>query len=108
MLLKYFGKDTLHFQIDVRRWLLFTRLNRKYPPTPYNAVSPVLLIASHRVSYPDKERITRMFFEEFGVPGLAIYDAGLLALYAAGVLTGITVDIGYEKTGMATYLFVLI
>jgi actin-related protein 9 len=88
-----------------RRWLLFTRLNRKYPPTPYNAVSPVLLIASHRVSYPDKERITRMFFEEFGVPGFAIYDAGLLALYAAGVLTGITVDIGYEKTGMATDIF---
>jgi actin-related protein len=42
-----------------------------------------------------------MFFEEFGVPAFAIYDAGLLALYAAGVLTGITVDIGYEKTGSA-------
>lgn len=43
-----------------------------------------------------------MFFEEFGVPAFAIYDAGLLALYAAGVLTGITVDIGYEKTGTTT------
>ena len=107
MLLKYSGRVPLPFQIDIWRWLLFTRLNRKYPPTPYNAVSPVLLIASHHVSYPDKERITRMFFEEFGVPAFAIYDAGLLALYAAGVLTGITVDIGYEKTGMATDVFVL-
>jgi actin-related protein 9 len=86
---------------------LFTRLNRKYPPTPYNAVSPVLLIASHHISYPDKERITRLFFEEFGVPAFAIYDGGLLALYAAGVITGITVDIGYEKTGIATDVFML-
>lgn len=77
---------------------MFTKLNRKYPPTPHNAVSPVLLIASHHLSSTDKERLTRLFFEEFGVPSFAIYDAGLLALYAAGVLTGITVDIGYEKT----------
>ena len=84
-----------------RRWLLFTRLGRKYPPTPANAVSPVMLVASHHLSHSDKERITRMFFEEFGVPAFAIYDAGLLALYAAGVLTGLTVDVGYEKTGNA-------
>jgi actin-related protein 9 len=70
-------------------------------------VSPVLLIASHHISYPDKERITRLFFEEFGVPAFAIYDGGLLALYAAGVITGITVDIGYEKTGIATDVFML-
>jgi len=62
-------------------------------------VSPVLLIASHHLSSPDKERLTRIFFEDFGVPSFAIYDTGLLALYAAGVLTGIAVDIGYEKTG---------
>ena len=58
-----------------------------------------MLVASHHFSVPDKERITRMFFEEFGVPAFALYDAGLMALYAAGVITGITVDIGYEKTG---------
>jgi len=58
-----------------------------------------MLIASHHLSSPDKERITKLFFEEFGVPAFAIYDAGILALYAAGVLTGLTVDIGYEKTG---------
>jgi hypothetical protein len=57
---------------------------------------------SHHLSSPDKERITQIFFEEFGVPAFAIYDAGLLALYAAGVLTGITVDIGFEKTGNLT------
>jgi len=84
-----------------RRWLLFTRLGRKYPPTPANAVSPIMLVASHHLSASDKAQITRMFFEEFGVPGFAIYDAGLLALYAAGVLTGLTVDVGYEKTGSA-------
>jgi actin-related protein 9 len=55
---------------------------------------------SHHLLASEKERITQIFFEEFGVPGFAIYDAGLLALYAAGVLTGITVDVGYEKTGM--------
>ena len=81
---------------------MFTRLNRKYPPTPHNAISPVLLVASHHLSASAKERITRLFFEEFAVPAFAIYDAGLLALYAAGVLTGITVDIGYEKTGTST------
>jgi actin-related protein len=64
-----------------------------------NAVSPVMLVASQHLSSPDKERITRLFFEEFGVPAFAIYDAGLMALYAAGVLTGLAVDIGYEKTG---------
>lgn len=58
-----------------------------------------MLIVSHRFSAIDKERITQMFFEEFGVPAFALYDAGLLALYAAGVVTGITVDIGFEKTG---------
>ena len=58
-----------------------------------------MLVASHNLSVPDKEKITKLFFEEFGVPAFAIYDAGLLALYAAGVLTGLTVDIGYEKTG---------
>ena len=85
---------------------MFTKLNRKYPPTPHNAVSPVLLVASQHLSSPDKERLTRIFFEEFCVPSFAIYDAGLLALYAAGVLTGITVDIGYEKTGpISLYLF---
>ena len=84
---------------NCRRWLLFTKLDRKYPPTPFNAVSPVMLIASRHLSASDKERITRLFFEEFGVPAFAIYDAGILGIYAAGVLTGITVDIGYEKTG---------
>jgi actin-related protein 9 len=63
-----------------------------------------MLIASQHFSATDKERITRMFFEEFGVPAFAIYDAGLLALYAAGVLTGITVDIGYEKTGKILFV----
>jgi actin-related protein 9 len=58
-----------------------------------------MLIASHHLTTSDKERITKLFFEEYGVPAFAIYDAGILGLYAAGVLTGITVDIGYEKTG---------
>jgi len=89
----------MHWRADGRRWLLFTKLNRRYPPTPHNAISPVMLIVSHHLSTLEKERITRIFFEEFGVPAFAIYDAGLLAVYAAGVLTGITVDIGYEKTG---------
>ena len=61
-----------------------------------------MMVASHHLSNPDKERITRLFFEEYGVPAFAIYDAGILALYAAGVLTGITVDIGHEKTGTTT------
>jgi actin-related protein 9 len=62
-------------------------------------MSPIMLIVSHHFSVPEKERVTKLFFEEFGVPAFALYDAGLLALYAAGVLTGLTVDIGYEKTG---------
>jgi len=62
-----------------------------------------MMVASHHLSVPDKERITQLFFEEYGVPAFAIYDAGLLALYAAGVLTGITVDIGYDKTGNCIY-----
>lgn len=103
MLSRYFGVLVIRLHAHFRRWLLFTKLNRKYPPTPFNAVSPVMLITSHHLSSPDKERITRLFFEEFGAPAFAIYDAGLLALYAAGVLTGITVDIGYEKTGSALH-----
>jgi len=67
-----------------------------------------MLIVSHHLSALDKERITRIFFEEFGVPAFAIYDAGLLAVYAAGVLTGITVDIGYEKTGVSPFLAISI
>jgi len=59
-----------------------------------------MLVASHHLSVPDKERITRIFFEDFCVPAFAIYDGGLLAMYAAGVLNGLTVDIGYEKTGI--------
>ncbi|CAG9466718.1 unnamed protein product [Pedinophyceae sp. YPF-701] len=43
----------------------------------------------------DKERLVQMFFESFGVTGLYVVDAPVLALYAMGKLSGTVVDIGY-------------
>ncbi|KAJ9530642.1 hypothetical protein QJQ45_014755, partial [Haematococcus lacustris] len=50
----------------------------------------------------DREQLTQLMFEVFNVNGLYVQDQATLTLYALGKLTGCVVDIGYEKSDIAT------
>ena len=47
----------------------------------------------------EREKLTQLLFEEFKCSGMFVAEQSLLALYAAGRLTGCTVDIGHGKIG---------
>ncbi|CAG8457169.1 4529_t:CDS:2 [Ambispora gerdemannii] len=59
---------------------------------------PVILTTPSWWTKFQHERIARIFFENFNVPGLYIADQALMALYACGSLSGLVVDVGYGKT----------
>jgi actin-related protein 7 len=52
----------------------------------------------------DRELITQLMFEVFGVKGLFFQDQAVLSLYAVGKITGSVVDIGHGKIDIATVL----
>ena len=47
----------------------------------------------------EREKLTQLLFEECKCSGLFVAEQSLLALYAAGRLTGCTVDVGHGKIG---------
>ncbi|KAH7926438.1 actin-like ATPase domain-containing protein [Leucogyrophana mollusca] len=88
---------------DVRDWtqaeaiwkyVLFNQLNLRRAQNE----SPVMLSIAPGLSRDASERICQIFFERFNVAGFAIVERPMAQLYAAGVLSGVVVDIGYEKT----------
>ncbi|EPX73882.1 SWI/SNF and RSC complex subunit Arp9 [Schizosaccharomyces octosporus yFS286] len=62
-----------------------------------------LLIPTYWSSY-DRELATQFFFEELRVPAFTIGYESLMGLYAIGVLHGLVIDVGYEKTDITPIL----
>lgn len=60
--------------------------------------SPVLLCISPGLSRDTYSRISQVFFERFNVAGFSLLLRPMAQIYAAGVLNGIVVDIGYDRT----------
>lgn len=48
-----------------------------------------------------KERLVQLMFETFNVSGFYAMDQAVLSLYAAGRISGCTVDIGHGKIGIS-------
>src|SRR5882762_1857799 len=60
--------------------------------------SPVLLSIAPGLSRDSYSRISQIFFERFNVAGFSILHRPMAQLYAANALSGIVVDIGYDRT----------
>ncbi|KAJ7113719.1 actin-related protein [Mycena crocata] len=88
---------------DVRDWtqaeaiwkyVLFNQLQRRRVQNE----SPVMLSLPPGLSRNTHERICQIFFERFNVAGLGILERPVGQIYAANTLSGVVVDIGYDKT----------
>ena len=51
----------------------------------------------------NRERMTQIMFETFGVQGMYLSVQAVLALYASGRTTGVAVDSGYERTWVVPF-----
>ena len=47
------------------------------------------------------EQSAQVFFEKFNIPALSITDTPLLAAYATGVVSALSVDVGADETAVA-------
>jgi actin len=56
---------------------------------------PVLLSEVPLAPKSHRERMTQAMFEGFEVPGMFVANQGVLALYAAGRITGVVLDVGH-------------
>jgi actin-related protein len=54
------------------------------------------------VGKSEREQLVQLLFERFNVMGLFVHDAAVLSQFAAGKLSGCTVDIGHGKIDVAT------
>ena len=60
---------------------------------------PVLLTEHAAITKPyDRERTTRVMFENFNVPALYLTDCAALSMYAANQLTGLALESGHSGT----------
>jgi len=60
--------------------------------------TPTLVTENPRAPKSQREKLTQIFFETFSVPAFYLSISGLLALYGAGRLTGLAVDMGHLQT----------
>lgn len=65
---------------------------------------PVILIVPPQWSTQDKERTTQIFFEQFQRPAFMIIDTAIASLYACNSITGLVIDVGYEKTDITSVI----
>ncbi|KAH7872993.1 actin-related protein [Lentinula edodes] len=88
---------------DVRDWtqaeaiwkyVLFNQLERRRAQNE----SPVLLSMYPGLSRDTYERTCQVFFERFNVAGFSILERPMAQLYATTSLSGVVVDIEYDKT----------
>jgi actin-related protein len=62
----------------------------------------VLFVEPLFVGKSEREQLVQLLFERFNVMGMFVHDAAVLSQFAAGKLTGCTVDIGHGKIDIAT------
>lgn len=55
-----------------------------------------------------RERLVQVMFEKFNVSGFYATEQAVLSLYAAGRISGCTVDIGHGKIGVFKRCLLLI
>lgn len=77
-----------------RKYVIFNQLQIKRVQNE----SPVILSIAPGLSRDSLERICQIFFERFNVAGFTIAERPMTQIYAAGQLSGVVVDIGYETT----------
>ncbi|KIL00735.1 hypothetical protein PAXRUDRAFT_7955 [Paxillus rubicundulus Ve08.2h10] len=91
---------------DIRDWtqaeviwkhIIFNKLQIKRTQNE----SPVMLSIAPGLSRDSSERICQIFFERFNVAGFAILERPMAQIYATGQLSGVVVDIGYERTDIS-------
>ena len=80
-----------------RKHVIFNKLQIKRTQNE----SPVMLSIAPGLSRGFQERICQIFFERFNVASFAIVERPMTQIYATGLLNGIVVDIGYEKTDVS-------
>ena len=59
---------------------------------------PILLTEPTWNPPANREKALELFIEKYGRPAMGLRDSASLALYAAGLMTGVTVDIGDSGT----------
>ncbi|KAJ3720941.1 actin-related protein [Lentinula raphanica] len=88
---------------DVRDWtqaeaiwkyILFNQLERRRAQNE----SPILLSMYPGLSRDTYERVCQLFFERFNVAGFAILERPMAQIYSTTSLSGVVVDIEYDKT----------
>ncbi|KAL0953504.1 hypothetical protein HGRIS_004730 [Hohenbuehelia grisea] len=88
---------------DIRDWIqaeaiwkyvLFNRLQLRRSQNE----SPVLLSLFPGLARSAYERVCQIFFERLNVAGFCLLERPVGQLYAANALSGVVVDIGYDKT----------
>ncbi|EEB07764.1 SWI/SNF and RSC complex subunit Arp9 [Schizosaccharomyces japonicus yFS275] len=63
-----------------------------------NVRYPVCLVVPTYWSRRDREFACQTFFEDIRAAAFAIAEEPLMGLYAVGILSGLVIDVGYEKT----------
>ena len=81
----------------LRKHVIFNRLQVKRTQNE----SPVMLSIAPGLSRGSQERLCQIFFERFNVASFAIVERPMTQIYATGQLSGVVVDIGYEKTDVS-------
>lgn len=76
------------------KYVIFTQLQIKRVQNE----SPVILSIASGHSRDSLERMCQIFFERFNVAGFTVVERPMTQIYAAGQLSGVVVDIGYETT----------
>ena len=77
-----------------RKYVIFNQLQIKRVQNE----SPVILSTASGLSRDSLERTCQIFFERFNVAGFTVVERAMTQIYAAGQLSGVVVDIGYETT----------
>ncbi|WFD33855.1 hypothetical protein MCUN1_000678 [Malassezia cuniculi] len=90
---------------DVTNWealaVLWHHILEKLGVSPSSNESFTLLGLPAPISREAYERSAQVFFEQLNAPALSIMESPLLAAYATGVVSALTIDIGADETAVS-------